>query len=372
MSTSPGYQPVCRSGFPDRPGLRRSEAAPCKGSIVRACQVGTLILQTAVLLGMTMASSSAQAVPERDLTPPAPYASRDRSFSMRKEAAAWIGGKTVATVYWEYHAPPDRWRIEFLAPKTARGRVMIQRKSTIWQWEPSRGAVFVTKGDLPIDDAERIVPLISRNYRIHTDRPDSIEAGHKCHVLRLTPKFRGKPKWLLWVDRETGMILKRERYGSHGELEMASHCLEFRLTPVSPAKFDPKSLPKGSVISRRRQRVPSSRSELRRLIGITPPVLLKGGFRLHSMSTLPDQPKTAHITYSDGIVTLSMFASRGSRLNAADLRKGRHMHIGNSDAVASDLGQFTSVSWLDDGFVYTLVGEVSQQAITEIARSVAR
>ena len=299
---------------------------------------------------------------------PIPYAGRDISFKAKKSATLWWNGKTEAVVYWEYHAAPDKWRVEYLAPASARGRVMIRRGGTIWQWEPRQKRVYVTSGDELVDEADTLDPLLSKNYNIQSISKTKREADRWCSMLRVTPRHEGKSKWLLWTDRDTGIILKRERYGPHGELEMALQCLEFIPGKQDSTLFDSKHLPAGKIVKRNWPGKNPSQAELRDILGINPPSELEGGFKLRS-SAIVGNPQTAQLMYTDGLLTISLFASPAGSPSKSNRDHGHPVRLGKLDAVASTFGHLASVTWHVGKHSYTLVGGVGEHQLLDIAGS---
>lgn len=324
------------------------------------------------IIGVMLTFTSAGQVPASVKTPVSlPHTRKDISFSIKKTAVVWFGDRAEATVYWEYHEPADKWRIEYIAPTRAKGRILVQRRSTIWQWEPNRKKIFVTSGDPPVDDFVTIQPLILQNYRVDVVSTDKIEGSRHCRLLKMTPRCANRSLWMLWEDKETGIILKRERSSPHGELEMVSQTLEFHPGAIDAGKFDPKQLPHGQIVNRTVSRKNLSHDKIKDLTGMLPPTHLPGGFCLHSTS-LTDHPDVVHITYSDGIAVLSLFTSKGSTPNPVDHDRGRTIQFGNREAFVSSFGPFCSIGWSKGQFRYTLVGSVSERVLIESAKPFSR
>lgn len=322
-----------------------------------------------LILMFYMAVDRAQATVVHADASPVPHTTRDIPFAAKKTAVMWVGDKTQATVYWEYHMPQNRWRIEYLAPSRAKGRVMIQNGSTIWQWEPARKAVFVTTGDIVVDSSERIVPLLIRNYRIDALSQKRTVAGRLCQILKVTPRHRGKSRWIIWTDKSTGMILRRERYAPDGSYELVSNCTEFRPGQVNPSLFDPKRLPSGKIVNRTLPRKWVSQYALKDWPDMIRPRSLRQGFELHSTTILSERPLTIHLAYSDGLAAVSLFATQAASANRADLKNGHRIRLGNTDAIATMVGSAAAISWSSGRFRYTLVGDASESALAGIARS---
>jgi anti-sigma factor RsiW len=100
--------------------------------------------------------------------------------------------------------------------------------------------------------------------------------------------------------------------------------------------------------------------ELKRLIGVSLPAKLTGGFKANSTSVVRSSPVTAQLTYTDGLASISLFAS-AAKTDASPGEQVRHK--------TTTFGHLTSVSWQADKLSYTLVGDVSQRALLDIAKS---
>gem|GEM_PF-2636545 len=290
------------------------------------------------------------------------YATENTPFYAIKTAMAWLGGKTMATVYREYYSPPDKWRIEYLAPTSAKGRIIIQRGSTIWQWEPAEKKVFITTGDVPTPRVDKLQPILEQNYKTEILAEKKTEAGRPVKVLQLTPLYPGKSKWIIYLDLETGVILRRERRTATGKYELISHCQEFRPGQQDARLFDPERLPCGKTVRRTWSGRRVSLSDLKKVVGVSLPATLPGGFKVDAVSVVHSSPLTAQLTYTDGLASVSLFASPSKDTASGEESKYK----------SSVFGHLTSVSWQASGITYTLVGDVSRCILFRIADSLKR
>ena len=111
-------------------------------------------------------------------------------------------------------------------------------------WRPDRGG---PPRDLPRRDYDALPPVevLLRFYRIQLGPPTSV-ADRATDQVVLTPRAgRRLPTVRLWVDRETGVILARERRDPEGQVVSSSRYLQIRYgrpsgePPPPPAASDP-------------------------------------------------------------------------------------------------------------------------------------
>lgn len=299
---------------------------------------------------------------------PKPFATRPVEFSGTKEAMVRLDGKLISTRYRVFHAPPDKWRIEYLSPAEASGRVMIRDGDTTWQLEPAEKRIFVTSGDVGIENYEQVDSLLLANYTI---RPISaaVQAGRKCQMMQLIPKHPGKSSWRIWVDDRIGNILRRERYAPDGKVDMASQFTRFEPGRVDQRLFDSSRLPRYEVVNRTWGIHMLGEGETFRIAGIKPPQTLPGGFHLRSACQVSGHPGSVQLTYSDGFCAVSLFACADQTYGQPISNHARHALIGDVSGHVETYGYLTSLYWSSGKYNYTLVADIGERVMIDMAKS---
>lgn len=329
---------------------------------------GSLLLCLSVIVWLSVHSLDHWSSPRNRPLALKPFATRPVEFSGIKEAMVRLDGRMISTRYRVYHAPPDKWRIEYLVPVEARGRVMIRDGDSTWQLEPSEKRIFVTSGDVGIENYEEVDSLLLTNYTL---KPvfAAVQAGRKCEIMQLIPKHPGKSSWRIWVDNQIGNILRRERYASDGKVDMASQFTEFKPGRVDPGLFDNRRLPNYEVVNRTWGIKMLGEGETFRLAGIKPPRTLPGGFHLRSACQVSGHPGSVQLTYSDGFCAVSLFAYAGRTYGQPISKDARHTAIGRVPAHVETYGYLTSLYWQSGDHNYTLIADIGEPVMIDMAKS---
>jgi sigma-E factor negative regulatory protein RseB len=196
-------------------------------------------------------------------------------------------------------------------------------------YDPVRGAVVtlprsagqpadasVTVGPAGLE--EQLVDVLAEHYLLRV-AGDGRCAGRDAQVVEAArPGVRGQGTVAgrFWLDRESGLVLRREVYDDAGRTVRSSAFIDLVVT-LDPDRSPDDALPPS--------RVDEGTEDLQQLRGRgwNAPDQLPGGFTLFDVDmsgdTLPedrpserdDQPRLVHLSYSDGLSTLSLFVQQG-------------------------------------------------------------
>lgn len=144
--------------------------------------------------------------------------------------------------------------------------------------------------------------LLLKNYRPRRIG-ESVIAGRRCVGIKLSPVHPGNPTQILWIDKDTRLVIKTEVFDHHG-----NPTLESRFERIS---FAPKFTPRCFQ--------PPSRPRVRTRVEVEPdfPILLpanKGvppGYQRVSRSAFKTSEGQiiAVVRYTDGLNTISLIQS---------------------------------------------------------------
>jgi len=125
-----------------------------------------------------------------------------------------------ATVVRVDHAAPNKWRMWYVAPADAYGRLIVSNESTTYQYEPSIATVYSDEWEhsapaLALDlDTARVL----KNYSVDVGASSDI-ASRKAVALSLVSKYTGALVERVWLDTATKLMLQRETYDADGTIE---------------------------------------------------------------------------------------------------------------------------------------------------------
>lgn len=264
--------------------------------------------------------------------------------------------------------PHGQFRMEYTNPPEARGRIVYSDGHTNWQYEPASGVVTKTEllPDSPSDDGE-VEDLIARNYRIALVSDQDTGAGRPAYIVELLPRQPGKSTQRRWIDRATYRTLRIETHYPDGILARLVAYSSVNLPAVvSGADFRPPRGPAPMLVSSG----PSTRVvPVRDLAACASSLGLSAGgtlgFRLRQVADSQlGRTQTAHLLYTDGIESVSVFVQQGS-LPARPTAHWHAIHIRGETAYENRDGHMDAVVWAGSGHRYTAVSHLEPTALHE-------
>lgn len=228
----------------------------------------------------------------------------------------WYGKRARASESVVYYKPPGRLRRETRAHGTRPAELTISNGSEEWIVIPSRRRAWsgqASKQPQRLLSQDEEWKLLDRNYEVRLASDDDEVAGRETWKLELTPRSAGKPSRSLWIDKETGLVLRVQNF--HPDRSLASL---FNFTQLSlPAElrdelFDYKPPPDYRVAEHRLSPQFSTLDKLRDAAASVPraPAELPEGFVFESAGLVNvGSRRVTHVRYTDGLVSLSLFDS---------------------------------------------------------------
>lgn len=294
-------------------------------------QVGFLALMVGAVLGMgcwsmmpggksTPLTSSAQAqTPARTPDPAAMALWRQMADAQRRvllqgrmTITRWdSGGKQQAPETADVtEGSGGKYRIEYRAPETVQGRVLVCDGKTLYQYEPRRKVVL----QRPIANAEPFLKTdlsLSTHYLTlgpsSTDSTVTTVGGRKVTLLELHDTRDSALQERRWVDTATGRSLRVETYGKSGQISRRVEVTQVSFpTQVADSTFR-ANFPKGVRLVTLKPSDASAETEARRL-GLP---VQSGGYKVRSAHASATKHASAtpqrQLLYSDGIHSVSLF-----------------------------------------------------------------
>jgi negative regulator of sigma E activity len=160
----------------------------------------------------------------------------------------------------------------------------------------------------------------------------------------------------LYLDEETGLLLRREQLDEGGQVRRAVGFATFALDPGTPAPRRPTTLEDRTS----RQVSPAG------LPFPVPPSLAAGYERM----AIYREHGVVHALYSDGLYDLSLFQQRG-RLQSRDLPAAHRVAVGPRHAWAYAYAGGNILIWEAGRTVFTAVSDAPVDQLVDVARSLA-
>ena len=303
-------------------------------------------------------------------------APRSVSYVGQLETIRFSSNRANATIVRIEHLAPSMTRRWYLAPESLYGDYIITRGDANYEFDVKRSRVLVSHNPL-LDDqvaADSSLARVLTNYQPLLARGEII-AGRSTNSLLLVNKFTGERVMRLWLDTQTHLVLKKEEYHGNGAVASQTRFEELRYTGSIPADVFATAPPAGySRVTGRDFAMPSS--DILRVIhqaGFTPvtPKDLPQGFSLTSGdATTVNSVRTLHLTYSDGLRTISLFENAtGAAADFGSLRPQTTTFEGHDAQFVED-GPTTLLTWKEKGLYFALVGDLLRNELVAIAKSV--
>ena len=217
-----------------------------------------------------------------------------------------------------------------------------------------------------LDNAEAL-DLLKRNYDVLTSGRGSV-AGREADIIdawRRADDDRRHPVARFWLDRATGVLLRRESYDATGRTVRGSAFFDVRVDePRSVSVAASPLAPPGPGGSDARR---LGKAELKALeaTGWTCPGRLADGFELREARRLPDPAgQVIHLAYSDGLATVSVFEQRG-RLDDGGLDGFRRVRLGGGVVHVHD-GVPQQLVWMSRDTVFTVVTDAPDETVAAV------
>jgi negative regulator of sigma E activity len=330
-----------------------------------------------IVLALTGVGAAAEPTPSPvDLLRQAVESPKHISYVGQVETVHFSSKKAAATLVRVEHRAPDATRRSFLAPESYYGDYVIVRGDESYFFDTRRGKLTVERDAVPDETAVVAADLdrILANYRPMPGGP-AIVAGRGADVLTLVNKYTGERTVRLWIDSETRLVLRREEYRGNGAVAVTSRFEEIRYTNSLPNELFETRAPAGFVTTTGMEfkALSADLDSTTREAGFTPitPKDLPRGFALAGSQTSEvSGVKTLHLTYTDGLRTLSLFENaRGAVVDFGALHP-QTVHFEDHEGQYVEDGSTVLLAWREHNLNFTLVGDLSKNELIAIAKSV--
>lgn len=260
----------------------------------------------------------------------ASVAGRSRTYSGLQFASAWRSGQTDASVADVRHAPGSG---SVVAVRPAAGQ---------------RGADQLVGATADLDP--RLLRSLVTHYRVEVAGRE-VCAGRGTQVVearRLDSTVAGR----FWVDDASGLLVRREVYDGAGALLRSSAFSSLEVDETAAPAIAPKTA--GAL----------SAAEISALRpGWRIPESLPNGLDLFDARLRPHGgSKVLHLSYTDGLSTLSVFAQRG-RLGSSPIAGFREQDLAGAKVWATS-GTPQRLVWSGSGQVFTLLSDAPADAVS--------
>jgi outer membrane lipoprotein-sorting protein len=290
-------------------------------------------------------------------------------FSGRQITIMWGRRETAVAETQEYHGTKGRLRIETRRPSVSRGRVVVDDGRTRWQYEPSR-RVIDCRPSIAVAQGPAVDQLLQEYTGTVNPNPDRV-AGRPAWRLEMHPRHAGKPIRRMWIDAETGLVLRYERSREDGRVLSASRFTEVRLGEPPASLFTRPGPPGTRVAAAHPAPKPLSLAAARARFGVALPTTLPAGYRFADAMLLPGKGRpVAHLRYRDGLSAVSLYVGRWGSL-PYDRGRGQSLRLREGVGHLYSRRHMYVLSWRSPRAEFALVGDASPALLAQLANGTA-
>jgi outer membrane lipoprotein-sorting protein len=286
------------------------------------------------------------------------------SFTGKKLLVTWFGKNSKAREVRVYFKPPDMWRNETLSPSGKIERVSVSKDDKQWEWRSDKPEVLERDvADPDGFDAEYMRRLLMQNHRVEALGVHDILRRHAAEVS-IVPRQKAGSKLEMWVEPETGIVLRRRQSDFSG-----TWVHESKFETLEPAKdlpnsmFEPPSESGRQLVRAPARKTLDSKADLEKA-GYGAPWLeaLPFGYTLETAAIVPIKGgDVIHFRYTNGLSLVSLFVSKRrispSALGGASSAGAPEFDFTGSSSVGNVVG------WQDHRLHYVLVGELGTKSL---------
>jgi len=215
---------------------------------------------------------------------------------------------------------PSSLRIDYVEPDSVRGRAVIVTSNTEWTYNPKRHSLTHRPFVPHSSESSASLQLLQRNYILKALRETDTYIQRQTSVLEVLRRSNHTIARKLWIDDDTGLVLKREVLSEDGKLTVTIAYSDITFHPqLTAANFDLSNVAKIKGV----QQVDETKSA-KSASSIVQPMPLAGasypsaaaGYRLVGSSIRQiNKRQTEELHYSDGLELLSLFEQIRDRAN---------------------------------------------------------
>lgn len=276
-------------------------------------------------------------------------------------------GKTATTQAHILQGEGGRYRMEYISPEEARGRVIASDGAAFWQYDPKRNTLAKTLQITGTGQGGRKTdPLIERNYKIALLSDKETLAGRRVYLLELTPAYAGMSLQRRWVDQKTFKTLRIETRYPDGVVSRNIVYTPLALpASVSATDFQPPKTPGVRLID---ASAPADAASAQERAKIALSVGLKAesqmGFQLMRVAFSEiSGKKNTQCLFSNGVETVSIFVQDGGQTSQTVPANWRKLSLQGDSAFLQRKGHSSVIVWSRNGHRYTAIARMVPETL---------
>ena len=246
----------------------------------------------------------------------------------------------------------------------------------LWRYFPNKNSLIkeTTKINSKLNNKPKeLLDLVKKNYDIKILGEYEV-TKRTCYKIVFKPKTNDRPQQIYWIDSETGIPFKIEKYGLDNELVSVSSLsdIDFQVT-ANKENLD-LLVPPQTEFTELKEKFNLTREDATKQMGngIAFPVYIPAGFNLNNIILRSvDSGKTIQFFYTDGLSSFSIFQKPLYPINATINTPYGKMVVTEKTMVLSSSGTMNIITIRSNLMVTTVMGELFKDAILKVADSLS-
>ena len=286
-----------------------------------------------------------------------------------------VEGDTTRYIQKITHQRPDRDRIDIPDREGRIREVIIRVDDDIYRRKATGDSLFYShrrqsnSNVLDMNLEFSSLDLLQTNYELEITGSD-LHLDRPVAVLAFKPRHPGRMTRTVWIDEETGLVMRTEERNEAGVLVEELFLTEFEKDPLIPPdtfateEWTGKSVEINQVIACGSISEVQQEADFR----LNAPVYIPPGFTLQQRRVIQHhgQPMV-HFMYSDGLSRISLFQRIAS--SEASHRSPRGAPELHGDVRVWERGPYSILRRHYDGKLFTVIGDVAVSESVELLTS---
>lgn len=323
-----------------------------------------------LVVSLLLINASLRADQSKDILRLSLDASSHIDFEGIKETIFYTSTKTYRLKARVIYQKPGFIYIEYIEPSQMKGKIIIDNGKQRIEYISNQNKIN-TLPSFNCPQIEKIrqkaLEIMLNNFQISQLYEEKV-LGRRVYVLSLNPKHSIGPLLKLWIDKETYLPLKKEKYGLEGNPLFLLHYVEIKFNKSFPKKVFYDKIPK---IPLNKEKIPTlfySRQEIEQKVDfpLSLPGYLPPGY-IFQGGEIIGEGKTVKLVYTNGLEIIAFFQRPYTDIL---MRKNQWMRWDNLKIRFQESMHGKVFTWSRGKKTFVLIGELPFEEFIKIIRSI--
>jgi negative regulator of sigma E activity len=265
-------------------------------------------------------------------------------------------------------------RKEELLTNGAEKEIDYDDGKNLWRFFPHKNFLLKETTKIhsrPNNKTMELIDLVKKNYEIKILGEHEINQ-RTCYKVIFKPKTNDRPQQIFWIDSETGIPFKIEKYGPDNDLVSLSifSSIEFQVTP-NKKNLD-FMVPSQTKVVEVNEKFNLTLAEAKIQMGkeISSPEYIPPGFNLKNIIIRSlGSEKTIQFFYTDGLSSFSIFQKKLPQINKTVKTPYGEMVVKEKAAILRSSGTMNILNIHSNHKTTTVMGELFKESILKVGDS---